>query len=251
MLQEKNKQVINVSTLKLIVVVFLFIFCFADIANLNQAKAVDNDFSIWPTASVTVPLGEKIMLQELVNPRFNDNATNFDQLLLRSAAGYKLNKNFSLWAGYDWLRTYRMETTDEHRPWQQVLLVNKFDHFRLSNRFRMEERIFDDGTVARGRYRLRFDVPLDKESVTDFVIFDEIFFNFNSAAMRDAGLDENRLFVGLNRRITHHIAFEAGYQMQYNHTPEIAQVINHTILANVIIDFRGIDLEFQRIDPTL
>lgn len=241
----------RISSLKLVIILSIAAFCFFDFTNSSKANAVDNDFSLWPTASVTAPIGEKLWVQGLVNPRINDNVTHFDQLLLRGALGYKVDNNFSLWAGYDWLSTYREQTINEHRPWQQALLINRFGYMTVSNRFRIEERIFEDGTIARGRYRLRVDIPLDKESVMDFVVFDELFVNFNAAAMRDSGLDENRLFVGLNRRISHHVAFEAGYQMQYIHTPELAQVINHTLLANVIIDLRGIDLQFQRIDPTL
>jgi len=53
------------------------------------------------------------------------------------------------------------------------------------------------------------------------VVQDEIFFNLNSPTNGpDSGLDQNRVFVGINRSLNKHMNVDAGYQFQSINTDD-------------------------------
>lgn len=202
----------------------------------SSARVV-NDLSSWSFATLTVPLNEKFFLFEQINPRINDNISNFDVLFVRTALGYHLTPRLSLWAGYDWFTNYNFnEVKHEHRPWQQIQYNRNFRWLETINRLRIEERIFTDAdTVTRLRYMLRLAKPLDQEKKWRFILQDEIFFNLHSGSQREGGFDENRLFVGINRTFNEHVNLDFGYQFQHVNI-EQTDLLNHSILANLFIN---------------
>ena len=53
-----------------------------------------------------------------------------------------------------------------------------------------------------------------------FVLYDEIFVSLNAARNGPrSGFDQNRLFVGLNRKINRYVSMDIGYQNQSINTP--------------------------------
>ena len=47
-----------------------------------------------------------------VNPRFGDDVSEIDQLLLRPAIGYQISQSFSIWQGYAWVTNYQPNFRD-------------------------------------------------------------------------------------------------------------------------------------------
>jgi hypothetical protein len=183
----------------------------------KKAYAGTNDFQIWTPVYLTVNFTDKIQGWYEAQPRFGDDASQVNQLLLRTAVGYKFADHWSIWQGYAWTPDIEPKFKTENRIYQQLLYNQKFPAIKLMSRTRLEERWIKDvpGTAVRFRTLLRGQVPLADQGRWGFVIQDEIFFNLNSPTNGpDGGLDQNRVFAGINRSINDHLNVDAGYQLQ-------------------------------------
>ena len=203
-----------------------------------SCKAVENDLGLWTPVWITLPVNEKISTQLEISPRSQDNITRFDQLFIRPSVTYILNKHLSLTQGYSWNPIFHPFRNNQ-RIWQQVQLSNDLSKLRLENRFRLEERFLEgvSGSPIRGRYRLGAWIPIDKNKIWKFVLWDETFVNFNSRPHGpQGGFDRNWLFAGINKKISGNVNLEGGYMFQYinNRSPK-QDLLNHVILVNLYI----------------
>ncbi len=177
-----------------------------------------------------------------VNPRFGNDASEIHQLLIRPALGYEIQPGVSLWQGYVWVTNYEPRFSDEHRLYQQLSYRKGFTGWNVFSRTRMEERFIREarGVSLRAREFLRFNFPLDDRKQWAFVLYDEVFVSLNSTLNGPkAGFDQNRLFIGLNRKINRHVSMDVGYQNQSINTPgsRVADVMNHILLIQWFIDW--------------
>lgn len=175
------------------------------------------------------------------NPRFSDDASTIDQLLLRPALGYQITPTISLWQGYAWITNYEPGFSQEHRIFQQLIYARKFSHFKIFSRSRLEERWIEDavGTSLRARTMLRGDVPLPGLPALSLAAYDEIFVNLNSLRQGpESGFDQNRAFVGFNYQFTSQLNMDLGYQLQIVNTvrPDLVNQANHILLLQIFIN---------------
>ena len=203
-----------------------------------SCKAVENDLGLWTPVFITLPINKRFSSQLEINPRLQDNVTQFHQLFIRPALTYHLSDKLSLTQGYSWNPLFHPFKNNQ-RIWQQVQLSNDFSKLKLGNRFRLEERFIENvsGVPIRGRYRIGTWIPLDKEKKWTFVTWDEIFVNFNSRSHGpQGGFDRNWLFAGINKKISENVNLEGGYMFQYinNRSPK-QDLLNHVILVNLYV----------------
>ena len=201
-------------------------------------KAIENDLGLWTPVWITLPINKKLSGSLEISPRSQDNVTQFNQLFIRPALTYHLNDKLSLWQGYSWNPLFH-PFRNYQRIWQQIQLNEDFGKYSLESRFRLEERFLEhlSGIPVRGRYRLGAWIPLDKNKIWKFVLWDEIWFNFNSRPNGpQAGYDRNWLFAGINKKISENVNLEGGYMFQYinNRSPK-QDLFNHVILVNLYI----------------
>lgn len=215
-----------------------FVFILLTFINFNlPANCIENDLGSWIGTRFDVPITKKTYGRIYASPRLLDNSTDFSQFILHGLLGYKFNKNFSVWQGYAWSTTYIPNFRREQRPYNDIVLENSFKKLNIENRVRFEERFLQDieGISIRGRYRLKSSYPLDKKGKWSAVFFDEVFFNCNSHnGGPQAGLDQNRIYLGLNRKINEHFNIDGGYQLQHSHRkgPD-NDILNHFIIFNL------------------
>lgn len=199
--------------------------------------AIENDLGTWNGVSINTPITEKIHTKFYVSPRLLDNSTDFNQLILHGLLGYKLNNHFSIWQGYAWSTTYIPNFRREQRPYNDFIYDSTFKKFEIENRIRLEERFLQDieGVNLRLRYKLKGSYPLDKKKRWKIVLFDEIFTNLNSHyGGPQAGLDQNRIYIGVNRKINEHFNIDTGYQLQHQHKKgPNNDILNHFILIHL------------------
>ncbi len=208
---------------------------------VHAGSTVNQDFRLWSPVYLTFPLSPTFVGYMEVNPRFGDDVSELDQLLLRPAIGYKLTDHLSLWQGYAWIGNYQPRFSEEHRVFQQLLYKRTFPFVKLLSRSRLEERFIDnaDGTSVRARTMLRGDFPLPHVPDWAVVVYDEIFVNLNAVGNGpDSGLDQNRFFLGMNHRFTDQFNMDLGYQMQAlnNRSSGLINQINHIILLQFFIN---------------
>ena len=146
----------------------------------------------------------------------DDFVKDFAQLLIRPGLTYYVNDNVRLTAGYSHFWFYPADnhskvTQPEHRPWQQVQWITKYNRNKTIQALRLEERyrrrILNDSTLAKGytfNYRLRYNfswqIPLSqqvKKRSWSAVLGNEVFINFGKQITYNY-FDQNRLFVGLS-----------------------------------------------------
>lgn len=209
-------------------------------STFNLALAAEDDLGLWTPIYIKLPVTKKIIGNFEVNTRLQENITDINQLLIRPSIGYKLNENLSVWQGHAWISSYLPRFIREQRIWQQILHEKHFSKFDLMNRTRFEERFIQnvEGVSLRGRHFLRAGYVLDKNKIWSLIISNELFVNLNSHFQGpQAGIDQNRVFAGINKKINNNFNFDLGYQLQYiNNQAPARDRLNHVILANFYID---------------
>ena len=125
---------------------------------------------------LTVNFTDKIQGWYEAQPRFGDDASQINQLLLRTALGYKFADHWSIWQGYAWTPDIEPKYKTENRIYQQLLYNQKFSSIKIMSRTRLEERWIKDvsGTAVRFRTLLRGQVPLADQGRWAIVVQDEI-----------------------------------------------------------------------------
>lgn len=210
------------------------------------------DFRLWAPVFMTMKLPSSFLAYMEVQPRFADldEDGHIDQLLLRPAIGYQLTENLSIWQGYAWVGTYNQRHTppqspffEESRIYQQILYSRKFDSFKITSRTRLEERWIEhvDGTAVRFRTGLRGAYTLPMAPEWALVASDEVFVHLNTVGVRgpQAGFDQNRFFIGVNRTFSKYFNMDVGYQNQLLNSrsiPNLANQMNHMILLQFFIN---------------
>ena len=63
----------------------------------KQASAETHDFQVWTPVYLTVNFTDKIQGWYEAQPRFGDDASQVNQLLLRTALGYTFARHWSIW----------------------------------------------------------------------------------------------------------------------------------------------------------
>ena len=182
-----------------------------------------------------------------IQPRFTaediDNGDNgsIDTLLMRGALGYQLSPNIGIYQGYALIPTYDPNRV-EHRSFQELLAKQKLHTGTLTHRLRFEQRLLEgvDDIALRVRYFGRFTYPLTHlHENLSFALNEEVFIHVNDSDRGpQSGFNQNRLFVGLNYRMSKALAFDVGYQNQFiNGQRGNVDVMNHILFFGVLSNF--------------
>jgi hypothetical protein len=153
--------------------------------------------------------------------RFGDDSSRFSQGLVRPGVGYALNKAWTVWIGYAYIRTdqpYAQAPSNENRIWEQVSWQRLAGSTDLSSRTRLEQRFHSagSGTGVRLRELGKLMQPLGAKKIWLIVVYDEIFVNLNSTNFgARSGADRNRAFAGPGINLSKSIRAEMGYMNQY------------------------------------
>ena len=153
--------------------------------------------------------------------RYFDLGSGVNQWLVRPGIGYELGDNIKAWVGYARFRTRNAvgNVADENRYWQQVdWSAGHWIGGRVSMRVRLEQRYISTGddTGLVLRFMTKYARPIGDSGTTNLIVGIEPFF-----ALRDtdwggeSGFGQNRVFVGVGKRVSDRITVEAGYMNQF------------------------------------
>ncbi len=187
-----------------------------------------------------------------IQPRFTvddvpggDNGS-IDTILIRGALGYQLNPHIGIYQGYAIIPTYDPDKV-EHRSFQELLAKQSLTGtHELMHRIRLEQRFIEgvDDVSLRFRYFARFTYPLNGiHDNLSLAINEEVFIHLNDTdGGPQSGFNQNRLFIGLNYKVSKSFAFETGYQNQYVAGQGGADdVVNHIAFIGMQSSFSFID----------
>ena len=159
--------------------------------------------------------------------------------IVRPAVGWALGEHTTVWMGYAWVPTVfdEAETTNEHRIWQQAIVMGSpVEGLSLSFRPRLEERFLADEDLGL-RLRLFGRAGLRLGEGWGLVVWDELFVQLNEPGWTaPQGLDQNRLFIGPMVQPTPGVRVEVGYLNQAVPRPD-ATVFNHIGAMNLFLSF--------------
>jgi hypothetical protein len=181
----------------------------ASVAHAQEEDAVEDRYQTWLALFAHGPLYQELWLWVDVQPRFFEG---FEPAAALVRPGLSWHAMAPLWlsAGYAWTPSWRQPPeprswgqllfTDEHRIWEQALLVLTHEPSGIAGQIRVRaEQRFRSGDVGfRLRVFLRLSVPLVQDRSLYFVLWDEFFTPLNDTNWgQRAGFDQNRVFVGL------------------------------------------------------
>jgi len=203
----------------------------------NPAHATTNQLVSWNTLHLDLPVTNNIFLRETLSTRFEDNLQHFNTQLIRSSLNYEFNRDFIVTAAYDWFLRADSSSDYENRLWQQIYYRHDtgIDKLRAYHRVRIDERMLENtDTLVRSRYMLAAEYALNR--TWTLVLSDEILVNLNGNQRSDAGVEQNRVYLGFIKQLNEQTNLWLGYQLQ--HFFEDDGNINHGILAAVHINLR-------------
>jgi hypothetical protein len=211
-----------------------------EFSSVTKASGQKQSFQMWQPIYLDGTIRGNVRGYFEVNPRESEGITKMEQLLIRPGLEYRFSPRASIFAGYCWFTGYQPKFTQEQRLWQQLLFTNQIKKLSIQNRTRLEERIFEHLPSAgvRLRHFLKASYPLTQN--TYLVSFEELFLNLNNVrGGPQKGIDQNRVFLGLGRRLSNSARVEVGYQLQYVHRPgKLEDNLNHVLLAQLFWGLR-------------
>jgi hypothetical protein len=220
------------------------------LASAPQLEAQYVDSGIWLAGSLTGKLPSSIndgkgswRLWIDGQSRFGDDASRFSQGLVRPGIGYALNKAWSIWAGYAYIRTdqpYTQTPSNENRIWEQVTWQGLVRSTDLSSRTRLEQRFNSSGsgTGVRLREMGKLIQPLGAKKFWLISAYDEIFVNLNSTNFgARAGADRNRAYAGPGINLSRAVRVELGYLNQYTFNNNGPDKIDNVFSINAFWNF--------------
>jgi len=160
--------------------------------------------------------------------RTRNEIKNYSQALVRTGLTYKVNQKIDVTAGITHFRFFINDETTrgEWRPWQELKLTDNIGKWKLSHRFRTEQRYneivknseatneYQFNWRFRYRFDLRFPITKEKENGNNLygLIGNEVMINAGKIITYNY-FDQNRLYAGLNFEVNKKLSL----QVQYMH----------------------------------
>ncbi len=181
-----------------------------------------------------------------LQPRFSIDAESenrdkdITQFIARGAFGYQVLPSLIFYQGYGIIPNYEPKKI-EHRSYQELFSTHKYKTFTFNNRFRLEERFLEkiDNVALRARYFFRLTKKIKTLDKFSLALNEEAFFNLNDAdSGPQRGFDQNRLFLGINTKVSKNLSFDIGYQNQYiEGRIGSNNKVNHILFLGIISNF--------------
>jgi hypothetical protein len=218
----------------LLVCTLIFVITHAQPAAADEAK-------LWlPVTIQFEPRMKRILGSFEVQPRFDEDVTGTEALLVRPAVGLEVRRDLTVLVGYAWVPQFGVETVHEHRSWQQLRYAREDVPRETEARVRLEQRYLPEDEGTSWRLRGRLYGAFEFAEKWKWTIGDEIFLAMNAIESAAHGLDQNRFEVGVTRTLGERATFQPRYIVQYDkRTASGAEdVINHVMSISLELILR-------------
>lgn len=187
------------------------------------------DAGIWLANQIAAPVGEDFSLNLMIQSRWTREIDRYERTVVRPWLALDLAEGLQVALGYDAHLFENPRSFTEHRAWQRVEVRRAFGRVVGVTHFWLEERFFPGDDVAwRGRFLLGGVVALTRD--LSFFARNEFLVDWNTTpVVRETGLGENQLAVGLSHRLASGVGLDIGYLQQYLDRSE--DVFNHFLLV--------------------
>ncbi len=228
------------------------VFLLLPITALAADRAVDPNFHGWFNYFGDHPLGKSKWGVHLEGQyRRNDLILKWQQLMIRPAINYDVNKNLTLTAGYANVRSYSYSdlspatpATREHRIWEQAQIRYRMKKVALNTRLRLEQRFLGSANPAQPGYRYenRFraweQITIPVRGKTYFTAYDEVWF-YLKPYVGKTFFDQNRAYAAAGFRLNPAVRLEVGYMNQaVFQRSGLVRESNHTLMVSLFSNAR-------------
>lgn len=177
------------------------------------------DAQLWLQWNSQIPVATSWSVLLEGQPRWNQNFTHYDQVVLRAGVLKRLTPTLQVSAAYAFVpRHTTLGTLYEHQAYEQVVFtLPRLGRWAPQVRVREDQRYLAQwGEVAhRMREQFRITRPLPGGPGWTLVLHQELFYNWDHTRLGPSpGIDQHRLFVGLQHPLTRDLGIEAGYMWQ-------------------------------------
>lgn len=179
----------------------------------------EQDAQLWLQFNSQIPVARTWFLILEGQPRWNQNLTRFDQAVFRTGVIKRLTPSIQLSAAYAFVSRHTvLGTLFEHQSYEQVLFtLPRLGKWVPTLRLREDQRYLAEWGDASHRIRESFRMtrPLPGKPAWTLVVYEESFVNLDDTVRGPArGLDQVRLYSGIQHPITKDLAVEFGYMWQ-------------------------------------
>jgi hypothetical protein len=201
------------------------------ISTTHVQASVNSDFQTWIPININVKLGEQLRGFLEFQPRIGDDTSHLTTMIIRPALGWAVTPTVTLWAGYLMSADEVLDSksglyTDryliENRAWQGLTWKDMTEdkQFTWEMRNRLEERFLaaNADPSIRWRTRFRFEQLIPAFPALSVIASEELFVNLNdneNNRQLQAGLQQNRAYIGLGYRFAPQFQIETGYLEQH------------------------------------
>jgi hypothetical protein len=224
------------------VVLGLLTFATTPPAAFAQSAPAVHDTQLWVQAVVNVNLSDQWVTHHELQPRWSEDLQAHDQIIIRNAIGRRLPRHITLWAGHAWTpRSLESGWTHEQRIWQQFsATLPAVGAWTPSVRIRQEQRFLDSWGDVSHRLRMmgRAVRPIDAKKLWSIAASNEIMFTLDDTERGPArGFDQNRVFAGVQRKLSNRAGLETGYVWRMTSDPPGAAPRHHDHVLSASLNF--------------
>lgn len=225
---------------------------------INAQTEIFNDNGSWFTLTNKIKVSEKIYITNVTQQRRVNFLKNTQAFLIAPSINYKISKNVSLGAGfmhYTYFPNGVLAATikkEETRFFQDLTLNSKVGSFKISNRFRFEERVIEiintninpnvidgDKYVNRFRYRIQATTNLLQLKNGTFImgkLSNEIRIRFGTG-ISEPDFDQNNFAALLGYKLLPNSTIWMGYGRYYFRKNSTLYNANNILHVNFSYDF--------------
>ncbi len=229
-----------------------FAFSFAVLPAQSQDQPASNFFQLFTQAPTYIKLGKsgipsRFFLYVEPSPRIGRENFRINQMLLRQGLAYQPTSWCQARVTYDSAFNFQDNGDDtpinyfyEQRIGSQLFFKRKFGRLTTTYRTRLEQRWFQiaEGVSNRFRHQLSFGYPISEKYGVSALFYDELFLNLNSIENGpQRGVDANRIFAGISKRIKNDINLQLGYRLQYVNRSDTDDEGQHQLWVNLTSAF--------------
>lgn len=205
--------------LTLSVLAFTLLVGAAPRAARAQELSGPQDGQLWLQMNSQIPVAETWHLLVEGQPRWDRNASHYEQVVVRAGLQKRLTPGIQIGAAYAIVpRQTDRGTVLVHQAYEQVVFVlPRLGRWTPQLRVREDQQYLSQwgATSHRIRGQLRVSRTLPRAPRWTLVAHEEVLITWNRTPRGPTpGLDQHRLFAGVNHRLTRDLAVETGYMWQ-------------------------------------
>jgi hypothetical protein len=182
----------------------------------------------WNEAEISYNLTDKTKFTFGSEQRFVDNLSYLGVYNVKVGVNYKFTKNFNFTLNYKYEPAYKKSSDtwiSENRIDIIPIFEFKLENFKFKFNDKIELRAIESDSILTWRWVPGLKIKRDIK-IKDFVFTPYVYQNFYyNTDYRKRGYNQNRLYMGIEKKITKHIDI-AVYYMLLSVNPDVWHNIN-------------------------